>query len=362
MGDNRIEQNCYCGMKHIREVTALASDEDYTEFMSQEVTLGGGEIKTVREIICDGMDRDFPNWKEKPMYIPYGEDSVIDSNNYLVPGEVGEELYINYSKFIMLDNHYNLEDLLDELDSFLSIANAGDNEVQEEYTQICVNSIKDIQNQRQCRSANLKRVVDKIIQLAVEVSTESKNDLKAIPIRNTVFYKSGGKTKKPKRFELEIFKLAEMENLFCGRSEFSVGEMKDIEALKSEIQQLKKNIRLVMVGLNVLLGGIVETKPIIELLQKEKPEKELRDNIVNREKERQTVIEVLQMLKESRIFKDNHSTLIHSCKFNWLQKIDIKGLQKIKIDGDHDTAVIVPIGSYVLVIFVSKRMYGRYII
>ena len=220
--------NCECEMTHVHDIEPLTTKDEYDEFMSQDVKMGGGESKKRIEIIEKGMDRDFPNWREQQTVVPSVEDAGSDKAVYPVPGEVGKALYTNYTKFVFCDFQYNLEELLGEIDNFLKIATGEDSVKQAEKMQACVENIKNIQFKRECRSKSLKGVVDEIIKLSVSICNEKRNNIEPCPTKFTAFYKMGGK--KTRRFELVIFDLPGAKSLFGGGPVFfTVGDRNNMD-------------------------------------------------------------------------------------------------------------------------------------
>ena len=347
-----MNEICSCGMTHSKLVPPLATKEVYEAFMNDKVKVGGGKFESIREVTEKGITNDFPEWQTKPIHLPAVDDAATDPVSLMDFDLPSNKLYDNYAKFLMRDIQNNLRDLLEELENFVSIAYAENNEEQENRMQTCVETIKNIQSKRQC-GKSLKVVVKKVIELAAEVTTERRTDLKAAPIKFKKFYGRQGETKRPKRFEVEIFKDLNPQTLFNEKQEVEV--VVDDDGWKLKIDQLKHNIQLIITGIDVMIGeGVKDLDAIILLLKDKKAEDQLKKNIKNRQKERESVFKVLAMLKTSRLCRNRPCTIIHSYDFNWLNTIK-NWLNKNKISGDHDTGVIVPLEKEVLVVFIQIK-------
>ena len=327
------KQQCQCNIIHCSEVQRLASDENHQLFLQKKVNLGGGEKKTVKEIIEDGMV-DFPNWMTKQYSIPAVDDAsthetVKNEIAYLVAGVTGDELYHNYIKSIMLNLQYNLEDIVEALDDLITIAKKGDDKLHAEQMQSYVDYIKFLQNNRCCQSKDVKDVVDRIIKIALNMAIDEDKTVIKAPILYTAFYKFGGDQRVPKSLELFIFKTSSCQILFYNKPkwEFLIKETevektrRNIELLESEIDQLKKNINIVVRGIDLLLWWNNKVEPELHyILKKKLPENKLIEKIKGLEKERTSVLKVLNMVKSSKIFKDKPSIVLHSYDFKWLKK------------------------------------------
>ena len=87
---------CQCEINHVRDFQPLTSEEDYEKYMAKEVNLGGGERKTIKDTLVDGMEHDFPHWRTQQYSVPSADDAATHETAYIVPGVTGDELYNNF--------------------------------------------------------------------------------------------------------------------------------------------------------------------------------------------------------------------------------------------------------------------------
>ena len=97
-----------------------------------------------------------------------------------------------------------------------------------------------------------------------------------------------------------------------------------------------------------MIKGGEELMELAKLLQQTVPEKKMKASVVNHEKERLSVLEIMSMLKKSRLLNQSPSFTFHSYQYDWIP-------ENKNEKGDHDAGICVPMGDYILVLFIQIK-------